>query len=511
MSSGDTLTQRYRDTQELEQIDAHPCVFELVSDSTNSSGSLVRWDFDQRIIRIGSLNDADLRLTDATVSRQHARVEVEQSGYRVIDTESKNGVWVNQVRARDAYLNDGDLLRIGGVQLRFYLAKQHVSQFSLWMGDELGELYGASTPMRELFALIDRVSRSEISVLLQGESGTGKELAARAIHERSERRACPFIVFDCSAAPSALIESELFGHTRGAFTGALESRLGAFTTAEGGTLLLDEVGELPLDLQPKLLRALERREVKRLGEDDYHTINVRVISATHRDLKAEVTAGRFRADLYYRLAVVELNPPPLREHPEDIPGLVERLIRAYSPSVEREVSFKTMSLMLRHDWPGNVRELKNYVLRALALSAPETSQLDTRFLLPDALASMTPEHAHAISGVGLAKPRHITPQEPQEPQDLDLSQTLEPGTSHKAFIPVDLALSFKRAKKELIEHFERRYWSALLNEHQFNISAAARAAGIHRKSAEYLLKKLNIKPERGRSSTLSSPSHDETS
>ena len=466
MSSGDTITQHHIHG-EVEHVEAHPYLLELITPHHELRDSTVtRWDVQRRLARIGSLDLCDVSLSHPTVSRRHAQIQLDPLGYRVTDAESKNGVWVNQVRVRDAYLEDGDILKVGEVKLRFTLRRQHLSQFPLWRGDSFGQLYGASTPMRELFALLDRVARVETSVLIQGESGTGKELAARAIHDRSERATQPFIVFDCSATPSALIESELFGHMKGAFTGALEERKGAFASAEGGSLFLDEIGELPLDLQPKLLRALERQEVKRLGEDNYRSVNVRVLSATHRDLSEAVRAGRFRADLYYRLAVIQIDIPPLRDHLEDLPQLVERFIRSSSPTETREVSFKTMELMLRHHWPGNVRELKNYVQRALALSAPDEPKLDTRFLLPaEILAERTSAHREQA--------------------------TREDGLHISA--EVDIQRPFKEIKSELIDRFERLYWRALLAAHHGNVSAASRVAGIHRKSAEYLLKKLNLR------------------
>ena len=496
MSSGKTITH-LKTLDEVEHLEAYPYRLELVSHGDEFPvGHDQSWRLERRLISLGSLNSSDVTLSHPTVSRRHARIELDSTGYRLIDEDSKNGVRINQVRIRDAYLEDGDVINIGGVSLRFCLHKHHLSLFPMWTGDSFGELYGTSTPMRELFAMLERVSRSETSILIHGESGTGKELAARAVHERSSRMSKPFVVFDCSSVPNSLVESELFGHVKGSFTGALNDRLGAFATANGGTLFLDEIGELPLDLQPKLLRALERGEIKRLGEDHYQPVDVRVISATHRDLKAAVRSELFRADLYYRLAVVQVDIPPLRDHADDIPGLVERFIRAHSVREDREVGFKTMGLMLRHHWPGNVRELKNYVQRAIALSAPEAIKLDTRFLLPDEFiaqhhASSRP-NSHG-QGKFTGNDDEIPPEEETHP-DIDTDEHIAQTESDLVFsVKVDINQAFKEAKHELVEQFERRYWWALLNTYDFNVSAAARVAGVHRKSAEYLLKKLKIK------------------
>lgn len=505
MSSGKTITH-LRTLDEIEHLEAHPYQFELVSATSDLPTNHPRsWSLERRVIRLGSLSTCDVMLTHPTVSRRHARLELDMVGYRLIDEESKNGVRINQVRIRDAYLEDGDVVQIGGVHLRFGLYKQQMRQFPLWTRDTFGELFGDSTVMRELFALLDRVSRSETHVLIYGESGTGKELAARAVHDRSDRASQPFMVFDCSAVPNSLIESELFGHVKGAFTGASTERLGAFAAADGGTLFLDEIGELPLELQPKLLRVLERGEIKRLGEDHYRPVNVRVLSATHRDLRAAIQSELFRADLYYRLAVVHVELPPLREHSEDIPGLIERFIKSHAGHREREIGFKTMQLMLKYHWPGNVRELKNYVHRALALSAPDENKLDTRFLLPDDIIAQTYSPTSPDTQIGEVIRETNPPlsmidsdrfSQGHHEDDLDQSSLSATHSELVFSVQVDINRAFKEAKHELVDQFERRYWRALLSAHDFNVSAASRVAGIHRKSAEYLLKKLKIKSSR---------------
>lgn len=485
MITDHTLTQMRHHS--LTQFEVEVGTLTLLSTATDESDlqdlsgveelSSAVWQIESQRTTIGSLSSANIRIEHPTVSRKHAQIEVDSRGYRIIDAGSKNGVMVNQVKVLNAFLRDGDLVSIGGVKLLFQLNDERSNAFTLWSEDSFGELYGSSELMRELFALLHRISLSEANVLIQGESGTGKELAARAIHQYSKRARAPFIVFDCSSVPANLIESELFGHVKGAFTGAQEPRRGSFLSAEGGTLFLDEIGELPLELQPKLLRVLERREYKPVGGDEYFSSNVRVICATHRDLNAEVLRQVFRLDLFYRLAVVTVTMPPLKEHPEDIPGLVERIIHQFHPTSKREISYKTMNLLLQHQWNGNVRELKNYVQRAIALSDPKEPQLETQFLIPPSVSAQLDSHKLL----------------PLIDQNTD-EQSIEDGFIHLNST-VNVNQDFKSAKSQLIEEFERSYWIALMNKFNHNLSAAARVAGIHRKSAEYIIKKLNLKRE----------------
>lgn len=420
------------------------------------------WSFKTRELMLGSHISADLQLDDPSVSRQHASIQVDETGHLISDLNSKNGLWVNGLRVREVYLNDGALIQLGRVQLRYQINQDQPIEHLLSLSSHFGQLIGHSTKMRAIFAQLEQIAQGDMTLLIEGESGTGKELAAEAVHQRSTRAQGPFIVFDCSAVSATLIESELFGHKQGAFTGATQNRDGAFRRAEGGTLFLDEIGELPLELQPRLLRALEKREVKAVGDDSYIPISVRVIAATNRNLATEVDDGQFRADLYYRLAVLKIILPPLRSHVEDIPLLVEHFLRELSPHTHKEVSYETMLKMQKLKWQGNVRELKNFITRALTFSSAKESQLNTQFLLPHALHPTSPS-----------------------------SDQLQPETLENWIHP---NLPFKDAKARLIEHFERLYWKKLLERHSGNLSAAARDAGIHRKSAEYLLKKLDLKP-----------------
>jgi len=304
---------------------------------------------------------------------------------------------------------------------------------------KFGSMVGRSAPMRSLFALLQRAAATDATVLLEGETGTGKEATAEAIHLEGGRKGGPFVVIDCGAIPPQLLESELFGHERGAFTGAVSARQGAFEAASGGTIFLDEIGELGLDLQPKILRVLERRQVKRVGSTMYNSIDVRVIAATNRSLRTEVTAQRFRSDLYYRLAVVQVKLPPLRERLADLPILVDHVLGALGatdrPIANSLRSAEFLERLTRYRWPGNVRQLRNYIERCVAL--------DDHNLPPNL---------------------DTTPPEQERPADA----------------PVDITKPLRAAREQCVNQFERRYLEAILAKHNNNVSAAARSAEVDR-------------------------------
>src|SRR5689334_24314046 len=281
---------------------------------------------DKRSLLLGTHPSADVVLDDPMVSRLHARLDVEDEDYVLRDLGSTNGTRVGATRIREACLEDGSVLELGGTRISFRLLDEPF-EIRLADSDRFEGLIGRSVAMRELFAICDRVAPTEVPVIIQGETGTGKDLVARAIHERSLRRGKPFVILDCAAIPPGLIESELFGHEKGAFTGATSARAGVFERADGGTVFLDELGELPLELQPKLLRCLESGEVTRVGGEQPVRVDFRVIAATHRDLPRSITENRFRADLYYRLAVIRIAVPPLRDRREDIPLLAAHFAR----------------------------------------------------------------------------------------------------------------------------------------------------------------------------------------
>ncbi len=311
---------------------------------------------------LGSAEGVTLRVVDPTVSRLHLRLEVTDDGLWAHDLGSTNGTYVGELRVGSALVPDGASMRVGATRIEVGYGRD-ATEVALWPGDRFGPLVGRSRAARELFGRMARVSPSEATVLVLGETGTGKELVARAIHEASSRRAGPFVVVDCSAIPEALFESEVFGHVKGAFTGATSAHRGAFLAADKGTLFLDEVGELPLNDQAKLLRALESRTVRRVGETQHQKVDVRIVAATHRDLARMVAQGAFREDLYFRLAVVPLVVPALRERAEDVALLLSHFARG----AELGLAPTELETLAQRPWPGNVRELRNFVERLIAL------------------------------------------------------------------------------------------------------------------------------------------------
>ena len=325
------------------------------------------WTMERDVIHIGSNKTADIVLTDPTVSRRHAEIRRGRDGVLLRDLGSMNGTFVGQVRAKEVYLGTDTLFRVGRTELSFTPADE-VIDVEPSQADHFENLVGNSVAMREVFGLLERVAPTDLTVLITGETGTGKELASRAVHTRSKRGDGPLVVFDCGAAPENLIESELFGHNRGAFTGAIEARPGVFEMAHGGTIFLDEIGELPLELQPKLLRVLEQREVRRVGANKTKPIDVRVVAATNRNLREEVDRGRFREDLYYRLAVVEMGMPPLRDRTEDLPMLALQLLERSPHNGAVKTIDPLFEVFAAYHWPGNVRELSNVIERALPFS-----------------------------------------------------------------------------------------------------------------------------------------------
>jgi DNA-binding NtrC family response regulator len=326
------------------------------------------------LVRVGKAKDGDVVLADASVSRAHFTLEDRAEGWLLRDLGSTNGTQLNGLLVREAYVPAGATIAAGATTLRF---QSRESSFVIEpsRASSFGELIGSSLRMRELFGILERVAPTELAALLLGETGTGKELIARAIHEASPRRAAPFGVFDCASVEPSLIGAALFGHRKGSFTGATEDRKGAFRAAHGGTLFIDELGELPLDLQPRLLRVLERREVQVLGDDTAVRVDVRVVAATHRDLRALVTEGKFRKDLYYRLAGVVIDVPALRERAGDVVPLARTFLERARPGTR--LSPGACARLEAHSWPGNVRELRAAMDRAAVLGrGPELTERD---------------------------------------------------------------------------------------------------------------------------------------
>jgi two-component system response regulator GlrR len=395
--------------------------------------------------RVGAGPGNDLRLADRRVSGAHLEIELDRLGYRLRDLASTNGTTIGGVRIADAYLTAGAMIGLGRSLIRFTPGTA-VTELPLHPESRFGQLIGPSPSMRRMFHELAQIAPSDVTVLIHGETGTGKELVAEAIHDASARAAGPLVVIDCGGIPGNLFENELFGHERGAFTGADRAAAGAFERADGGTLFLDELGELPLDLQPKLLRAVQERVVRRLGSAREIPVDVRIVAATHRDLAVEVNRGTFREDLFYRLAVARIEVPPLRERRDDILPLIHHFLAAAGAGAERLTPDAAVELAA-HYWPGNVRELRTAVERLLI--APTGPLYEER---------PAPAPADAL---------------------------------HLAF-ELDLGVAFKDAKQQVIDEFDRRFLEALLARHG-NIAAAARATGLDRVSIYKIMSRLGLR------------------
>ncbi|MBX3187516.1 MAG: sigma 54-dependent Fis family transcriptional regulator [Labilithrix sp.] len=404
------------------------------------------------VCRIGTHPSNDLTLDDRAVSGFHCRLVPDALGWRVEDSGSLNGTKLQELRVNSAVLPTEAVLTLGQSILRIRSGGT-ANRTLVPMMPAFGALTGTGKAMRKLFALLEKVAASEINCFIHGESGTGKELVATEVVQRGVRADKPFVVVDCGAISPNLVESELFGHVRGAFTGADRDRIGAFEAADGGTVFLDEIGELPLEVQPKLLRALEQREIRRVGETHTRKVNVRVISATNRDLEREVNSGSFRGDLYFRIAVITVRVPPLRDRLEDLPHLIRAFLESLG-ATENEHLFppEVIAELAKHPWPGNVRELRNWVERSVVL---QTARM-----------SMPPSPVSSSTG----------------------SQAAE----------VDVRIPFKVAKDALIDRFERAYVRAILEETGGNMTKAARQAGIDRMYLHRLVQKLGARPVAGR-------------
>jgi len=323
---------------------------------------------EERAICVGAGPNVDVVIDDPFISTRHATLRVARQGVVVEDLGSKNGTWVDGVTVERAWARLGAIIRFGRVSVRVVAGQPPIALVQEELPE--GPVVGNSQSFREVLRTLERAARVRSPVLLRGETGTGKEMAARVVHRGSERRNQPFVAINCGAIPEALAESELFGHVRGAFTGAHRDRQGAFLRADGGTLLLDEVAELPPLIQAKLLRVLETGRLLPVGGEQEHPVDVRIVAATHRDLEAMVTAGELREDLYHRLGVISVRLPPLRERPEDIPALLRHFAGRASLELgyPLELTDAAVAAAVRYGWPGNIRALRNAVLRAGALA-----------------------------------------------------------------------------------------------------------------------------------------------
>jgi two-component system, NtrC family, response regulator HydG len=394
----------------------------------------------------GSSPACDLRLSDPLVSRRHAAFEVVGGRLRLTDLESTNGTHTQGIRILDVLLHGGERIRLGDTTLlvRAISPTGEGRRAPVAAAHGFGRMVGASPEMQRLYPLCERLSQSDVPLVIEGETGTGKELLAEALHEASARSQGPFVVFDCTAVPQNLVESELFGHERGAFTGAVATRRGVFEQAHGGTLLIDEVGDLELGMQSRLLRAIERSEVRHVGGDRWIKVDVRVIAATRRDLDREIEAGRFRDDLFFRLAVARIELPPLRRRAGDIATLAKHFWRALGGG-DAPLAYDLMARFEAYDWPGNVRELRNAIARRLALGD----------LAPPGPGMSDPVETEDRHG-------EAAPQDPIE-----------------QVLALDLPLP--RAREKIVAEFERRYIARVLAKHGGSAARAAAASGIARR------------------------------
>jgi len=405
-------------------------------------------------VTIGRSSVCDMVIVDGSVSGIHCEVLTTPRGHLLSDRESTNGIFMLGHRVRQVFLRPGSEFQVGNNLIRFESLNTMV-KIPLSTHDHFGRALGHSVKMREIFAVLEKVAASDLSVLLRGETGTGKELLAAGIHSYSLRKNRPLVVLDCAAVPPNIIESTLFGHEKGAFTGAEQTRRGVFEEAHGGTLFIDEVAELDPSLQPKLLRVLEQHELQRVGGVRPIKVDVRIVAATHRDVRALVDKGLFREDLFYRLSVVEVAIPALRERPEDIPLLVRRFLEeatSYGIAAGQtpgQIDKEALLLLQSHSWPGNVRQLYNVLERAVQLG----------------------------EGPSIQK------------QDLQLEIA---ALEDRAHWRVDWRMPYKEAKARLVEQFERRYLAGLMDEVDGNLSRASREAGLARHHIRNLCRKYNI-------------------
>ncbi len=401
--------------------------------------------------RIGSADGNDLRLADRSVSRAHCELEVRADVITVRDNGSTNGTFASDIRVRDADVMPGTVIRCGGSAFRIdpvdepsFIAISPLTRF--------GDLVGASLEMKAVYAVLERVAPTDSTLLVQGETGTGKDVVARAVHAASPRKAGPFVPVDCGAIPENLFESELFGHVRGAFTGAVGNRAGAFEEASGGTLFLDEIGEMPLAMQAKLLRAIESRRIRRVGSSKETDVDVRIVCATNRRLAQMVNEGTFREDLYYRLAVVEVSLPPLRARRDDIPAIAQALY-AKMTGKDEPLAKDFVEALKARAWPGNVRELRNAIERAITLGQARSDGAST---------SVAADTSSARLPAGI-----------------------------ESIVPLHLPL--KEARDAWTSEFENVYVRAMLAKTNGNLTRAAELAGVSRRFLQRTIVRLGLR------------------
>ena len=434
-------------TDRVEVVPKPRASFALTVIEGPSIGSKVTVEASQpsRVL-VGSSEACALRISDPLVSRRHLALDLGEDGLRITDLDSTNGTFVDGVTLLDGFLRGGEIVRIGETAIRVDRLEA-VSMPALSGRSSFGRVIGGSVEMRRIYPLCERLAQSNVPVVIEGETGTGKEALAEAIHETGPLAQGPYVVFDCTSVHGPLMESELFGHEKGAFTGAVATRKGVFELAHGGTLLIDEIGDLDLALQPKLLRAVERGDIRRVGGDRPIKVDVRLLAATRRDLDQEVAAGRFREDLFHRLAVARIELPPLRKRRGDIPLLA----RHYWSSLGGDAAGPPADLLRkweRESWPGNVRELRNTIARLIALGD---------------LAPPTEESAAHTTDV--------------------IDEVIRGG------------LPFVRAREKVVDEFQRRYLEHVLAEAGGDTAKAAAHSGIARRYFNLLRARLKNETE----------------
>jgi transcriptional regulator with GAF, ATPase, and Fis domain len=421
--------------------------FDLVVVDGPSRGARVH--IEGGVARVGSAGGNHLALADTTVSRVHCELRAQSDVIVVKDCGSTNGTFVEGVRLRDGAVKAGTTVRVGNSAFRIEAAGA-ASFLPVSERTSFGELVGASLAMRRVYAVLERIAGTSATLLIEGETGTGKDVVARSLHAASPRAERPFVPVDCGAIPETLVESELFGHVRGAFSGAVSERKGVFEEAHGGTLFLDEIGEMPISVQPKLLRAIETRSIRRVGANSERPVDVRIVAATNRSLAASANAGTFREDLYYRLAVVEVTLPPLRARSEDIALLAPHFYSRFA-GADASLPQEFLDMLATRTWPGNVRELRNFIERSVSLG-----------FVNEPLPAPARAAASAIPDSALAK-----------------------------IVPLHLPL--KDARQAWTESFESIYVRAMLQRTGGNVTRAAELAGVNRRFMQRVMARLDLR------------------
>jgi len=435
---------------------SYPFVLSVVEGRDEGQSCTIDATHPTRLL-IGKSETCELRLQDPSVSRRHVALEVVAQRLRVTDLGSTNGTTVDGIALGEVYLTGGETIRLGGTAIT--VSRGQPKPASLTEAERFETTVGGSLAMRRLYPLCERLAAADLPVIIEGETGTGKEQLAESIHQNSPRANNAFVVFDCTAVAPTLIESELFGHEKGAFTGSVGTHQGVFEQAEGGTLLIDEIGDLPLQLQPRLLRVIERLEVRRVGGNKSIPVNVRVIAATRRDLDRMVQLGRFRDDLFHRLAVARIELPPLRERDGDIERLARQFWADHGGDPDR-IPAELLREWEDYNWPGNIRELRNAVARRLALG--------------DLATSHTPRSPTASK----AQPERTTAQ-----------GIATGGDPIAAVLALDLPLG--ETRQRIVDELERRYVKHVLDANGGNVTRAAASAGVARRYFHRLKAKVS--------------------